>query len=182
MADAFGAFARVNLVDFLAEVNRLVGAFGLAHITVDAFIGDKQRHDQPPFPARAAARASATAGLTIWPTSPPSLLISLLLLLLFKQPVSTLVPTPRPQWLWPCCGAPMLIVRRRTLPPSVLEPFLPLKPHHAQGTTAYRAQSTTRAIASRHTAAVRWLDSDKSSKNRLFRPPRIDLLRARSLQ
>ena len=41
MAYAFGAFVRVNLVDFFAQINRLVGALGLAHIAVDAFVGDQ---------------------------------------------------------------------------------------------------------------------------------------------
>ena len=41
MADTFGAFVRVNLVDFLAQVNRLVWALRLAHVAVDAFIGNQ---------------------------------------------------------------------------------------------------------------------------------------------
>ncbi len=49
-------------------------------------------------------------------------LIALLRLLVFKQPVSPPAPRPRPQWLCTCCGAPMRIVRRRILPPSVLVP------------------------------------------------------------
>jgi hypothetical protein len=44
MAHALGAFGWVNLIDLLAQVNGLIGAFRLAHITVDAFIGDHQRH------------------------------------------------------------------------------------------------------------------------------------------
>ena len=44
MADAFGAFFGVNLVDFFAEVNRFVRAFGLAHVAVDALVGDQQGH------------------------------------------------------------------------------------------------------------------------------------------
>ena len=50
-------------------------------------------------------------------------LIALLRLLVFKQPACPPTPTPRPQLLCVCCGAPMLIVRRRILPPSVLEPL-----------------------------------------------------------
>ena len=46
-------------------------------------------------------------------------LISLLTLLVFKLPP---VPaTPRPQLLCTCCGAPILVVRRRILP-AVAEP------------------------------------------------------------
>ena len=41
MAYAFGAFIGIDLVDFFAQINRLVWALGLAHIAVDAFIGDK---------------------------------------------------------------------------------------------------------------------------------------------
>ena len=44
MADAFGAFGRIDLIDLWAQVNRLVGALGLTDIAVDAFIGDHQRH------------------------------------------------------------------------------------------------------------------------------------------
>jgi hypothetical protein len=44
MPHALGAFSGVDLIDELAQVNRLIGAFGFAHITVDAFIGDHQRH------------------------------------------------------------------------------------------------------------------------------------------
>ena len=46
-------------------------------------------------------------------------LISLLKLLVFKQPAAP--PTPRPQLLCTCCGAPMVIVRRRILP-SIAQP------------------------------------------------------------
>jgi len=51
-------------------------------------------------------------------------LIALLTLLVFKQPVCP--PTPpmaRPQMRCPCCGAAMLVVRRRILP-SIAEPPL----------------------------------------------------------
>ena len=47
-------------------------------------------------------------------------LIALLKLLVFKQPAAPPTPptppTPRPQLLCTCCGAPMVIVRRRILP------------------------------------------------------------------
>ena len=45
MADAFGAFVGVNLVNVFAHVNGLVRALGLAHVAVDALIGDQQCHD-----------------------------------------------------------------------------------------------------------------------------------------
>ena len=51
-------------------------------------------------------------------------LIALLRLLVFKQVsgAPAQAPAPRPQWLCPCCGAPMVIVARRILPPSTLAP------------------------------------------------------------
>lgn len=49
-------------------------------------------------------------------------MISLLKLLVFKLPAAPPTPpTPRPQLLCTCCGAPMVIVRRRILP-SIAEP------------------------------------------------------------
>ena len=49
-------------------------------------------------------------------------LIALLKLLVFKQPAAPPTPpAPRPQLLCTCCGAPMVIVRRRILP-SIAEP------------------------------------------------------------
>lgn len=44
MADALGAFGRINLVDEFAEVNCLIRALGFTHITVDAFVSDHQGH------------------------------------------------------------------------------------------------------------------------------------------
>jgi hypothetical protein len=44
MTHAFGAFGRVDFVNFFAQINGLIGAFGLTHITVDAFVGDRQCH------------------------------------------------------------------------------------------------------------------------------------------
>jgi hypothetical protein len=44
MAYALGAFVRVDFVDFLSEIDRIVRALGFAHIAVDAFVGDDQRH------------------------------------------------------------------------------------------------------------------------------------------
>jgi hypothetical protein len=46
---AFGAFVRVDLVDFGPQKYGLIGTLGLADIAVDAFIGDHQRHDQAAF-------------------------------------------------------------------------------------------------------------------------------------
>jgi hypothetical protein len=51
-------------------------------------------------------------------------MIALLKLLVFKPPPSAPTPaTPRQQLLCTCCGAPMVVVRRRILP-SVAEPPL----------------------------------------------------------
>jgi hypothetical protein len=44
VADAFSAFGRVNFVNLLPHVNRVIRAFGLTDIAVDAFIGDEQGH------------------------------------------------------------------------------------------------------------------------------------------
>ena len=44
MADAFSAFFGVDLIDLLAQINRFVRAFGLAHVAVDALVGDQQGH------------------------------------------------------------------------------------------------------------------------------------------
>lgn len=40
MANAFGALGRVDLVNFWPHKNSLIGAFGLAYITIDALIGN----------------------------------------------------------------------------------------------------------------------------------------------
>ena len=72
-------------------------------------------------------------------------LIALLRLLVFKQAgAAPAAPCPRPQWLCGCCGAPMLIVRRRILAPATLAPPTlapqpgaePREQHHAQGAMA----------------------------------------------
>ena len=44
VAHAFGTFVGINRIDFRAEKNRLVRAFGLAHIAVDALVSDQQGH------------------------------------------------------------------------------------------------------------------------------------------
>src|SRR5437899_1221973 len=41
---AFSALRRIDLVDLGSEEDRLVGAFGFAHVAVDAFVGNHQRH------------------------------------------------------------------------------------------------------------------------------------------
>ena len=41
VTDALGAFVRVDLVDFRPQENRLVRTLRLAHIAVDAFVGDQ---------------------------------------------------------------------------------------------------------------------------------------------
>ena len=44
MTDALRAFGRIDLVDLRPLRNGLVRAFGLAHIAVDAFVGDEECH------------------------------------------------------------------------------------------------------------------------------------------
>jgi hypothetical protein len=44
MAYTFRAFGRVDLVDVFAQIDSLVRAFGLAHIAVNAFVGNQQCH------------------------------------------------------------------------------------------------------------------------------------------
>lgn len=44
VTDAFGALRWVDFVYVLAHVNGLVRALGLAHIAIDAFVGDVQCH------------------------------------------------------------------------------------------------------------------------------------------
>lgn len=50
MADTFSAFLRVNLIDVSTKVNRIIGTFGLAYITIDALVRDHQSHDDFPIP------------------------------------------------------------------------------------------------------------------------------------
>ena len=47
VTDAFGAFSRVDFVYFCAQVDRLIRALGLAHIAINAFVGDDQSHGLP---------------------------------------------------------------------------------------------------------------------------------------
>ena len=59
-ADALRAEARVDHVDLRALLDGLVGAFGFAHIAIDAFVGDHQGHVRiitagPVFPAGTGA-------------------------------------------------------------------------------------------------------------------------------
>ena len=44
VADALGALIGIDLVNLYARKNRVIWAFGLAHVTVDALIGNDQRH------------------------------------------------------------------------------------------------------------------------------------------
>ncbi len=44
MTDTFGAAIGINLVDIITHRNRLIGAFRLAHVAVDAFLGNQQCH------------------------------------------------------------------------------------------------------------------------------------------
>lgn len=44
MADAFGAFVRVDHVDFRAHRDCVVRALGLADVTIDALVGNHQSH------------------------------------------------------------------------------------------------------------------------------------------
>jgi hypothetical protein len=44
VTNALGAFDRIDFVNFFAQIDRLIGALGLAHIAVDAFVGDHQSH------------------------------------------------------------------------------------------------------------------------------------------
>lgn len=44
MAHALGAFMRVYLINFRPHVNRIIGAFGFADITIDAIVCNHQGH------------------------------------------------------------------------------------------------------------------------------------------
>src|SRR5882672_1311366 len=46
VADALGAFVRIDLVDLFALENGVVRALRLAHVAVDAFVGDHQGHKE----------------------------------------------------------------------------------------------------------------------------------------
>lgn len=45
MTDALGAAVAINFVDFSTHRDRLIRAFWLAHIAIDAFFCDKQGHN-----------------------------------------------------------------------------------------------------------------------------------------
>jgi hypothetical protein len=45
MTDAFGAFVGIDLVNLGPQKNSFVGALGLTHIAVDAFVCDHQGHE-----------------------------------------------------------------------------------------------------------------------------------------
>jgi len=44
MSDTLGASVGINLINLFPLGNGVIGAFRLAHVTVDAFIYDQQRH------------------------------------------------------------------------------------------------------------------------------------------
>jgi hypothetical protein len=46
VADAFGAFRGIDLVNLRTQVNGLIRALGLAHIAIDAFVGNHQSHGE----------------------------------------------------------------------------------------------------------------------------------------
>jgi hypothetical protein len=46
MADALGTFLRMNLVNLRPHENCFVRALRLAHVAIDAFIGNGQGHHQ----------------------------------------------------------------------------------------------------------------------------------------
>lgn len=48
VADAFGAAIRVYLVDLAPQGDGLVRTLRIAHVTVDALVGDEQCHLRPP--------------------------------------------------------------------------------------------------------------------------------------
>ncbi len=48
VTDALGAATGVDLVDLIPQADGLVGALGIAHVTVDALVGDEQCHLRPP--------------------------------------------------------------------------------------------------------------------------------------
>jgi hypothetical protein len=76
MTDAFGAAPEVDHVDLRAHGDRVVRALGLAHVAVDALVGDLQRHqDFPPRPIFSFMRL-AVVGWTNSEMSPPSTAIS----------------------------------------------------------------------------------------------------------
>ena len=52
MAHALGAFVRIDLVNLDAHEDRVVRALGLAHVAIDAFIGNDQGHRLNYRPAR----------------------------------------------------------------------------------------------------------------------------------
>src|SRR4051812_27285087 len=59
MPDALGALQRIDLVDLLAGRDRLVRALRLAHVAVDAFVGDDQSHTNLSLPMDPESRGEA---------------------------------------------------------------------------------------------------------------------------
>ena len=73
MPDALSALCSVNLINLRALKNRIVGAFRLAYIAVDALIGNLECQDYfPTLPSSARAVSGCTKSLT----SPPNVAIS----------------------------------------------------------------------------------------------------------
>ena len=63
MADTFGPFLWLNQVDFVSHANRIIWAFGLADIAIDAFVSDEQSHDGPPPDLFGNVRVAAVTAL-----------------------------------------------------------------------------------------------------------------------
>ena len=76
MAYAFGTQIRVDLVNLETLVDGLIRTFGLADITIDAFLGDYQCQGQLLVKPNCSLSVSSTSGPTNWETSPPSLATS----------------------------------------------------------------------------------------------------------
>jgi hypothetical protein len=63
MADAFGAFCWIDFVDFDAHVDGLVRALGLAHVAVNALIGNFECHFLELVSANFAFECSTDSGM-----------------------------------------------------------------------------------------------------------------------
>lgn len=48
MPDAFGAFIRVDLINLRPHEDRVIRAFRLTHVAINAVVGNQQRHDLQP--------------------------------------------------------------------------------------------------------------------------------------
>lgn len=45
MSNTLGAQVGIDFVNLLSHVNGFIWAFGFAHIAIDAFVGDDERHN-----------------------------------------------------------------------------------------------------------------------------------------